>query len=112
MKAESPTYYLGNDIKKSRNYLHVSSKKHFKEVLQKYQEKHGDVNNKNIPMTPKMHPELDDSELLGIEGVLKVWESTNTSLACASTKAQLFVIIFCYLPVMPQDWINYGRSSL
>ena len=47
-KEDSPSYYLGNSIKQiPRKLLHISSKKYVNEVLHQYQEKYGNVHNKN-----------------------------------------------------------------
>ena len=63
-KEDSPSYYLGNDLKMKENRLHVSNKTYIKEVLRKYQEEHRTLPKKNVPMSPNAHPELDQSELL------------------------------------------------
>ena len=39
------------------------------EVLRRYQDKYGALKKENIPMSPKIHPELDDSEPLGDEEI-------------------------------------------
>jgi hypothetical protein len=63
-KEDSPTYYLGSNIKKVNNYLHISSTKYIKETLRKYQEKYGGVNKENTPLAKMKNPELDDSTVL------------------------------------------------
>jgi hypothetical protein len=63
-KEDSPSYYLGNDLKLHRNMIHVSNKIYVKETLQKYQNEHRTLPKKNIPMSPDAHPELDKSDLL------------------------------------------------
>jgi hypothetical protein len=63
-KEDSPTYYLGSNIKKVGNYLHVSSSKYVKETLKTYQEKYGAIKKENIPLATTVNPELDDSEFL------------------------------------------------
>jgi hypothetical protein len=63
-KEDSPTYYLGRNIKKVGNYLHISSTKYIKETLKKYQEKYGGVSKENIPLATRANPELDDSNFL------------------------------------------------
>lgn len=67
----SPDYYLGNDIKTSRNGsgFHVSSAKYINEVIRKYESEHGQIRKEQVPMQPKTHPELDQSELLGISDI-------------------------------------------
>ena len=56
-KEDSPSYYLGNDIKRRDRYLHVSNKKYIVEALRKYQEKHGCLKKESIPMAVEAHPE-------------------------------------------------------
>jgi hypothetical protein len=69
-KEDSPSYYLGNDLKfkPGTQLLHISNKTYIKEVLRKYQEEHRSLPKKNIPMSPNAHPELDTSELLDDDG--------------------------------------------
>ena len=66
---DSPSYYLGNDIKRIKDKVHISSKKYVTEVFRRFQEKYGTLKKENNPMSPKIHPELDDSELLDDAGV-------------------------------------------
>ena len=66
---DSPSYYLGNDIKRIKDKVHISSKKYVTEVLRRFQEKYGTLKKENNPMSPKIHPELDDSKLLDDAGV-------------------------------------------
>ena len=62
-KEDSPLYYLGNSIKQiPEKLLHVSSKKYVNEVLHQYQQKIGNIHKENIPISPNVHPELDDKE--------------------------------------------------
>lgn len=68
-KADSPSYYLGNDIKTVGKYLHISTKKYVTEILRRFQQKYGDIKKENIPMSPKAHPELDDTKLLSPDDV-------------------------------------------
>jgi hypothetical protein len=63
-KEDSPTYYLGSNIKKVDNYLHIAGMKHIKEMLRKYQEKYGGVKKENTPLAKTENPELDDSTFL------------------------------------------------
>lgn len=67
--SDSPSYYLGNDLKKLGDKFHVSCGKYVKEVLRRYQDKHGTLKKENIPMSLKEHPELDASPLLDEEGI-------------------------------------------
>jgi hypothetical protein len=70
-KEDSPSNYLGNDLKTKpgSNLLHISNKTYIKEVIWKYQEEHRTLPKKNIPtMLPNAHPELDTTELLDEEG--------------------------------------------
>ena len=69
-KEDSPSCYLGNDMKVcNEKHLHVSSGTHIKEMLRRYQDKCQPVAEQNVPMSPNAHPELDTSELLGEEDV-------------------------------------------
>jgi hypothetical protein len=96
-KSDSPSYYLGNDIKKVGKYLHILSKKYVSEALRSYQLKHGDIRKENIPMSPKEHPELDDSPLLNADGI----------------KEYQHIIGVCqWLVVAGRFDINYAVSSL
>jgi Reverse transcriptase (RNA-dependent DNA polymerase) len=68
-KAYSPSYYLGNDIKQVGKGIHISSKKYATKVLRRFQAQHGDIRKKNIPMSPKAHPELAEAPPLDLDGV-------------------------------------------
>jgi hypothetical protein len=68
-KADSPSYYLGNDIKKVGKLLHISSKKYVNEVLRRFRLKYGEVRKESLPMTTKVHPEMDDSSFLNKEEI-------------------------------------------
>ena len=68
-KEDSPSYYLGNDLKMHGSRLHVSNKTYTREVLRKYQEEFRTLPKKNIPMSPDAHPELDTSEILNDNGI-------------------------------------------
>ena len=63
-KEDSPSYYLGNDLKMHGTRLHVSNKTYTKEMLRKYQEEFRTLPKKNVPMSPNAHPELDTTDLL------------------------------------------------
>jgi hypothetical protein len=69
-KEDSPSYYLGNDLKlhQDGHLLHVSNKTYITEVLRKYQLEHQALPKKNIPMSPNAHPELDTLEPLDEDG--------------------------------------------
>jgi hypothetical protein len=67
-KEDSPSYYLGNDLKMKGDCIHISNKTYIKEVLRKYQEENRTLPKKNTPMSPNAHPELDTSELLDEAG--------------------------------------------
>eukprot|EP00957_Ditylum_brightwellii_P160831 12244821-Ditylum_brightwellii.AAC.1 len=62
-----PEYYLGNNIAKRNGKIAILTKKYLKEVLRKYQEKHGALPQENLPLKPKEQPELDDSEFANEE---------------------------------------------
>ena len=54
---DSPDYYLGNELVKVGNKIHVSPKKHVKEILQRYQKRHGDIKKELLPPKVKEYPE-------------------------------------------------------
>jgi hypothetical protein len=62
-KEDSPSYYLGFNIKKVGKHLHISST-NIKETLTKYQAKYGGLKKENIPLATTANPELDDSKFL------------------------------------------------
>eukprot|EP00957_Ditylum_brightwellii_P147210 11209087-Ditylum_brightwellii.AAC.1 len=64
---DSPEYYLGNNIAKRNSKVVILTKKYLKEVLIKYQEKHGTLQKENLPLKPKEQPELNDSEFANEE---------------------------------------------
>jgi hypothetical protein len=96
-KADSPSYYLGNNIKKDGKYLHVSSKKYVQGILRRFQLKYGDIRKENVPMSPKLHPELDDSDSLGPD---------------AHKQYQHIIGVCQWLLVAGRFDINYAVSSL
>jgi hypothetical protein len=49
-KEDSPTYYLGSNIKKIGQHQHISSTKCIKETLKRYQKKYGSIKKENIPL--------------------------------------------------------------
>jgi hypothetical protein len=97
-KADSPAYYLGNDIKRTHNqHIHVSTKKYVNEALRKFQQLYGEINKENIPIPTKAHPELDDTNLLDAEGI----------------KQYQHIIGVCqWLVVAGRFDINYAVSSM
>eukprot|EP00957_Ditylum_brightwellii_P210500 15365052-Ditylum_brightwellii.AAC.2 len=62
-----PEYYLGNNIAKRYSKVVILAKKYLKEVLRKYQERHGALSKENLLLKPKEQPELDDSEFANEE---------------------------------------------
>ena len=67
---DSPSYYLGNNLKKVLNkYLHISSSKYITEVIRRYQLTHGTIKKENTPMNTGLHPEMDTSDLLDEKGI-------------------------------------------
>eukprot|EP00957_Ditylum_brightwellii_P020066 1513848-Ditylum_brightwellii.AAC.1 len=64
---DSPEYYLGSNIAKRNGKMVILTKNYLKEVLRKYQEKHGMLQKENLPLKPKEQPELDDSEFANKE---------------------------------------------
>jgi hypothetical protein len=96
-KEDTPSYYLGNDVKRVGNRFHISSKKYVTEALRKYQLKYGSVKKENIPMSSNAHPETDVSKLLEGEGI---------------THYQHIVGVCQWLVVAGRFDINYAVSSL
>jgi len=96
-KEDSPSYYLGNNIKRKGKYLHVSNKKYITEILRKYQEKHGCLRKENIPMAVDAHPECDKSSFLKEDGIAQF---------------QHIIGICQWLIVAGRFDINYAVSSL
>ena len=96
-KEDSPSYYLGNDLKLIGNNLHVSNKTYTNEALRKYQEAFRTLPKKNIPMSPDAHPEMDTSDLLDEHGIKQY---------------QRIVGIGQWLVVAGRFDINYAISSL
>ena len=69
-EAMMPLYDLGNNLTMNKNKtMKISSEKYIKEVLRKYQEKHGLIRDEKIPAAYNDHPEEDDSPLLDDEGI-------------------------------------------
>ena len=67
---DSPSYYLGKEIKRTdKGMLHLSCGKCVSEILQRYQADHGDLKKENIPISPDIHPENDDSPMLDDKGI-------------------------------------------
>jgi hypothetical protein len=54
-KEDSPSYYLGNDLKMKGDWLHISNKKYIKEVLRKNQEEQQKLPKKNTQQCHQMH---------------------------------------------------------
>jgi Reverse transcriptase (RNA-dependent DNA polymerase) len=96
-KEDSPSYYLGNDLKMKGDRLHISNKTYIKEILRKNQEEHRTLPKKNTPMSPNAHPELDTSDLLDEAGIRHY---------------QKIIGIGQYLVVAGRFDINYAISSL
>jgi hypothetical protein len=96
-KEDTPSYYLGNDVKRIGEHFHISSKKYITEVLRKYQLKHGGVKKENTPIASNAHPEADTSELLEGESIAHY---------------QHIVGVCQWLVVAGRFDINYAVSSL
>ena len=64
-----PSYYLGTSLKRIVDgRVMMNSENYIKESIRKYESKYNHtVKKQNIPMDTKAHPELDQSELLGID---------------------------------------------
>ena len=50
------------------NKVNVSPNKYVKEILQRYQQNHGDINKEVFPLKLKEHPELDKSPFIEEKG--------------------------------------------
>jgi len=96
-KEDSPSYYLGNDLKMHGTKLHVSNKTYVKETIRKYQEEYRCLSKKNIPMSPQAHPELDASDLLDDKDIRQY---------------QRIVGVLQWLVVAGRFDINFATSSL
>eukprot|EP00957_Ditylum_brightwellii_P012256 925919-Ditylum_brightwellii.AAC.1 len=77
---DSPDFYLGNDLSRRGNKIHVSTKNYVMGVLHKYQWKHGELVKENLPLKSKIHPELDGSP----NWMKKDTRNSNTSLECVN----------------------------
>ena len=49
-------YYIGNELFKVWNKIHVPSNKYSREILQMYQQKHGDLKKELLSLKLKEHP--------------------------------------------------------
>ena len=58
---DSPSYYLGTQIKRQNNLLHLSCGKYITEILSRYQKEHQSLPKENVPISPEIHPETDTS---------------------------------------------------
>ena len=64
---DSPSYYLGNNIKRILDkYFHTSPAQYIQEALRKYEEEHGLVKKHSTPMG-SIRPEDDKSPLLDLK---------------------------------------------
>ena len=99
--SDSPLYYLGNDFKQvnvhGEQLLHVSNGKYTEEVLQQFQNKHGQVKKHDTPMSSEAHPELDNTPLLDIKGQQQYQHIIGTGQ---------------WLIIAGRSDINYAISSL
>jgi len=95
--SDSPDYYLGNNLKKVRDCFHVSCTKYIKEVLHHYQMKYGTIKKESIPISSKVHPELDDTDYAS--------ESEHKEF-------QHIIGVCQWLIVAGRFDINYAMSSL
>ena len=67
---QNPEFYLGNNIKRNDNQtIKISLEKYVKEVIRRFEVKHGSIRKENVPYSPNNHPETDDSLLLDEQGV-------------------------------------------
>ena len=54
-----PNYYLGNELVRVGDHIHVSSNKYVNEILRKYQKTHGELKNEVPPIRVKENPDFD-----------------------------------------------------
>ena len=67
---ENPDFYLGNNVsKRNDGTIKISLEKYIKEVVRRFENKHGTLRKENVPSSPGDHPENDDSALLDEEGI-------------------------------------------
>ena len=67
---QNPEFYLGNNIKRNgTKNIKVSIEKYLKEVIGRFEAKHGVLRKENIPHSHNDHPELDDSPFLDESGI-------------------------------------------
>ena len=64
-----PEYYLGANITINDRNIKVSMEKYIKEVIRKYESKHGSIRKENIPSSHNDHPEMDESPFLDEAGI-------------------------------------------
>ena len=65
---DSPDYYLGNELVKIGNKIHVYSKDYVKEIFRRYQKKHGYLKKELLPLKLKERPELYKTPVLYEKG--------------------------------------------
>ena len=67
---ENPEFYLGNNVKiNPKGSIKISMEKYIKEVIRRFENKHGTLRKENSPHASNDHPELDDSPLLDSQGI-------------------------------------------
>ena len=63
-------YDLGNNVTRRKDRTtKISLEKYIKEVIRRFEKKHGTLRKENVPSSPNDHPEQDDSPLLNEEGI-------------------------------------------
>ena len=55
---DSPNYYLGNELVRVLNIIHVSSTKYVNEIMRNYKNIHGDSKKELLTMKVKEHPDM------------------------------------------------------
>ena len=92
-----PEYYLGNNMKRDGSTIKVSLEKYVKEIIRKFEKKHGTLRKESVPHSANDHPELDDSPLLNSDGI---------------TDYQSLIGVCQWISVSARMDITYAVSSL
>jgi len=67
---KNPDFYLGNNVsRRDDGTIKISLEKYIKEVVRRFELKHGTLRKENVPSSPGDHPENDDTALLNEEGI-------------------------------------------
>ena len=67
---KNPDFYLGNNVsRRDDGTIKISLEKYIKEVVRRFELKHGTLRKENVAISPGDHPENDDTPLLNEEGI-------------------------------------------